>query len=259
MRVDDRGRRLRELLRNWRARLQPAEVGLPSTGGRRVPGLRSEEVAELAEVSTGWYEQFESGTSRRVFSVDFVRRIATALRLDADEQANFFRLALPEVAGASQVFESRARDVAERCIARTRDFVRRTADASSFEEAVWALVDVAQAILGPSCTTVASIENESGPPRVFIAGPRARLAEPVLSLRLRDMNAAVRSDAVVLRVDAPGRHNRRLLQRSELVIGLFESRTRRGVMSCSWAEARANVPIEVATIETLVTVVSVRA
>jgi transcriptional regulator with XRE-family HTH domain len=221
-----------------------------------VPGLRSEEVAELAEVSTGWYEQFESGTSRRVFSVDFVRRIATALRLDADAQATLFRLALPEVAGASQIFEARARDVAERCIARTRDFVRRTAEVSSFEEAVRALVDVAQAILGPSCTTVASIENDSGPPRVFTAGLRARLAEPVLSRRLRDMKAAVRSDAVVLRVDAPDLHNRRLLQRSELVIGLFESRTRRGVMSCSWAEARANVPIEVATIETLVTVIS---
>ena len=42
-----------------RARLRPADVGLPVTARRRTPGLRREEVAQLAGLSTEWYTLFE--------------------------------------------------------------------------------------------------------------------------------------------------------------------------------------------------------
>ena len=91
-------RSLRTFLADKRTRIKPGEVGLPSHGQRRVPGLRREDVAELAGVSTRWYELFETGSTRKRFSFEFVGRVADALRLDRDERATLFRLALPDVA-----------------------------------------------------------------------------------------------------------------------------------------------------------------
>jgi hypothetical protein len=52
---------LREFLRTRRARISPKEVGLPpQLGRRRVPGLRREEVALLAGISSEYYERFEA-------------------------------------------------------------------------------------------------------------------------------------------------------------------------------------------------------
>jgi hypothetical protein len=53
--VRDRRRELGAFLRSRRARLRPAEVGLADWGVRRVPGLRREEVAQLANVGLTWY------------------------------------------------------------------------------------------------------------------------------------------------------------------------------------------------------------
>ena len=57
----ERRLRLRAFLVHARSRRSPGSVGLPETGRRRVPGLRREEVAEAAGVSTDWYRLFESG------------------------------------------------------------------------------------------------------------------------------------------------------------------------------------------------------
>ncbi|WP_311200173.1 hypothetical protein [Kocuria palustris] len=46
---------IRDFLATRRAKLTPADVGLPTSARRRVPGLRREEVAVLAGVSTEWY------------------------------------------------------------------------------------------------------------------------------------------------------------------------------------------------------------
>jgi transcriptional regulator with XRE-family HTH domain len=51
----------REFLTSRRARLKPADVGLPDYGPRRVPGLRREEVAVLAGVSAPYYTRLERG------------------------------------------------------------------------------------------------------------------------------------------------------------------------------------------------------
>jgi transcriptional regulator with XRE-family HTH domain len=92
----ERRLRLRAFLMHARSRLAPSNVGLPETGRRRVPGLRREEVAELAGISAEWYRLFESGRPISV-SPSVLERIAIALGLDAFDQSTLFRLALPEL------------------------------------------------------------------------------------------------------------------------------------------------------------------
>lgn len=93
---EDRRAKLRTFLTTCRARLRPADVNLPSTGRRRVIGLRREEVAELVSVSSDWYRWFESGRPIRV-SVPFLERLARALQLKPIERLALFALALPEI------------------------------------------------------------------------------------------------------------------------------------------------------------------
>ena len=89
---------LREFLRSRRARLSPAEIGLPASGpGRRVPGLRREEIAALAGVSVDYYVRLEQGRDLRP-SDEVLDALARALRLDDAERAHLFDLARPPVA-----------------------------------------------------------------------------------------------------------------------------------------------------------------
>ncbi|MGW6989749.1 helix-turn-helix transcriptional regulator [Streptomyces sp. NPDC054946] len=57
----ERNEELAQFLRAMRARLRPDDVGLPSLGRRRTPGLRRQEVAQLAAVSVEWYVRLEQG------------------------------------------------------------------------------------------------------------------------------------------------------------------------------------------------------
>lgn len=81
-------------LRSRRARLVPDEVGIASYGARRVPGLRREELAQLAGVSSAYYTRLEQGQSTNA-SYGVVEAIAGALGLDADERAHLHDLAAP--------------------------------------------------------------------------------------------------------------------------------------------------------------------
>lgn len=84
---------VREFLATRRARLSPEQVGLPPGGGRRrVPGLRREEVAVLAGVSTEWYARLEKGHIADV-SEDVLDAVARALQLDDEERTYLFDLA----------------------------------------------------------------------------------------------------------------------------------------------------------------------
>ncbi len=92
---------LADFLRTRRNRLQPNEVGLPTRRRQRTPGLRREDVAELAGISLTWYTWFEQERDIRV-STDVLENLARALRLGSDERAHLFRLAghpLPEPLG----------------------------------------------------------------------------------------------------------------------------------------------------------------
>jgi transcriptional regulator with XRE-family HTH domain len=77
---------LAQFLRTRRSALRPTEVGLPAGGRRRVAGLRREEVALLAGISTDYYLRLEQG--REVNPSDQVlKSIGRALRLDDDAVA----------------------------------------------------------------------------------------------------------------------------------------------------------------------------
>lgn len=84
---------IREFLATRRAKITPEQAGLPAgTGLRRVPGLRREEVAVLAGVSTDWYIRLEKGHIDGV-SDDVLDAVARALRLDDAERLHLFDLA----------------------------------------------------------------------------------------------------------------------------------------------------------------------
>lgn len=91
----DRRTELGEFLRSRRARLRPEELGLPHYGGRRrVPGLRREELAQLAGVSIDHYVRLEQGRTLH-FSEAVLDAVARALRLDPVERGHLYRLARP--------------------------------------------------------------------------------------------------------------------------------------------------------------------
>jgi len=74
----------------------PHDVGLPAGDRRRTPGLRREEVAQLAAVSVSWYTWLEQGREMRP-SPSVFDAIARVLRLDAGERAHLFSLARVEL------------------------------------------------------------------------------------------------------------------------------------------------------------------
>jgi transcriptional regulator with XRE-family HTH domain len=83
---------LGEFLRAQRARVAPRDVGLPHIAGRRVSGLRREEVAVLAGVSADYYTRLEQGREQTP-SAQVVGAICSALRLSLDARHHAYRLA----------------------------------------------------------------------------------------------------------------------------------------------------------------------
>lgn len=85
-------KQISEFLRSRRARITPADVGLSGSGRRRTPGLRREEVAQLAGVSVDWYTWLEQGRDINA-SEQVLSSIARILRLDEAETRYLFTLA----------------------------------------------------------------------------------------------------------------------------------------------------------------------
>ncbi|MEV6410814.1 helix-turn-helix transcriptional regulator [Kribbella sp. NPDC051718] len=83
---------LSDFLRKRREALQPEDVGMPRGRRRRTPGLRREEVASLASMSTDYYSRLEGGRGPQP-SVEMLGAIARALRLTLDERDHLFVLA----------------------------------------------------------------------------------------------------------------------------------------------------------------------
>jgi transcriptional regulator with XRE-family HTH domain len=92
--VDQRVRRgeLGAFLRSRRARITPEQVGLPLGGRRRTPGLRREEVAQLAGVGVTWYTWLEQGRDINA-SGQVLAALSRTLRLGPHEHAHLFALA----------------------------------------------------------------------------------------------------------------------------------------------------------------------
>jgi transcriptional regulator with XRE-family HTH domain len=79
-------------LRSWRDRLSPAEAGLPVGARRRAPGLRRQELAQLAGLSVDYLARLEQGRAGHP-SPSVLGPLARALRLSDDERDHLFRLA----------------------------------------------------------------------------------------------------------------------------------------------------------------------
>jgi transcriptional regulator with XRE-family HTH domain len=79
-------------LRTRRERVTPQQVGLPPGGRRRTPGLRREEVAQLAGVGVTWYTWLEQGRPINA-STQVLDAIARTLHLDRNEHDHLYRLA----------------------------------------------------------------------------------------------------------------------------------------------------------------------
>ncbi len=95
---------LATFLRTRRHRLRPADLGLPETGPRRTPGLRRQEVAQLAGMSVDYYIRLEQGRGPQP-SRQILAALSRALMLTADERDYVFRLAgesPPQLAASSR-------------------------------------------------------------------------------------------------------------------------------------------------------------
>ena len=114
--VAERRRAVGEFLRSRRARLQPADVGLAPGMRRRTPGLRREEVAQLARVGTTWYTWLEQGRDVNP-SHQVLDGVARALRLNAAERRYLYALTRGEeplpLASGSEIVPVHLRSVIE--------------------------------------------------------------------------------------------------------------------------------------------------
>lgn len=100
--VVDATHELAAFLRSRRERLNPQDLGLPMRRAiRRTPGLRREEVAEIAGVSTDYIVRLEQGRGLRP-SAEVVEALAGALRLSPAERAYLYDLARQRPRGADK-------------------------------------------------------------------------------------------------------------------------------------------------------------
>jgi hypothetical protein len=119
---------VRDFLTSRRERLTPEQAGVPSYGGRRrVKGLRREEVAMLAGMSTDYYTRLERGNLTGV-SAEVLESLARALQFDEAERAHLFDLA--GAASPSGRARGQAADTSRRSSARAgvRQGVQRILD-----------------------------------------------------------------------------------------------------------------------------------
>ncbi len=93
---------LAAFLRSRRERLSPEQAGLPPGLRRRTPGLRREEVAQLAGVGVTWYTWLEQGRPINA-SAQVLTAVAQTLKLDQAEREHLFRLAdVPDWTGLTR-------------------------------------------------------------------------------------------------------------------------------------------------------------
>ncbi len=92
MRESEQRQALADFLRQRRANLSPSDVGLPRGIRRRTPGLRREEVAQLANMGISWYVWLEQGRDVHP-SAQVLESLARALRFTPNERRHLFLLA----------------------------------------------------------------------------------------------------------------------------------------------------------------------
>ncbi|GAA3912498.1 helix-turn-helix transcriptional regulator [Amorphoplanes auranticolor] len=108
-----------QVLRAWRDRVRPQDVGLPPGLSRRAPGLRREELALIAGVSVDYIVRLEQGRARHP-SPQLLTSLARALRLTDDERDHLFRVAGAAVPSVGHV-PRHVTPTAQRMVDRFRD------------------------------------------------------------------------------------------------------------------------------------------
>jgi transcriptional regulator with XRE-family HTH domain len=102
---------LASFLRTRRERITPEDVGMPPGPRRRTPGLRREEVAQLAGVGVTWYTWLEQGRPINA-SAQVLGAVARTLRLDAAEREHLYRLAdVPRPPAGTDEATTTSRDI----------------------------------------------------------------------------------------------------------------------------------------------------
>jgi transcriptional regulator with XRE-family HTH domain len=167
---------LGDALRAWRDQMAPESVGFVRSARRRTVGLRREEVAQLAGVSADYLVRLEQGRSTSP-SVQVVDSLARALRLDAVDRDQLYRLAghLPPTSGQ---IDRHVTPSVLRMVERFADLPVTVIDAS------WDVIlqnSSADALFGPLATESGRARNVAW--RTFIDGPtiRGALAEDTLT------------------------------------------------------------------------------
>ncbi len=264
--------------------LRPADVGLPDTARRRVPGLRRSEVAELASVSSDWYRSFECGRPVLI-SPPLVARLAEILRLTPAEEMDLHILARPELYKASKACATRpATDASAIDLSRFRRFVTSMGAASDIFQCAQIAADAAQDIINPKLTVVALFDAPPSCDR-YAVGPRghywtslhhevaSRLhlalkaggigcCEHLLStdeLRtarlsvntFRRLNYEPTTYEHFCELDTWSQFNARVDARSALIVPLFDSFRFRGVIALGWNEPRQMQPPEIEALATI--------
>lgn len=184
---------LREFLRSRRARVEPSDVGLPAGDRlRRVPGLRREEVAQLAGVSVDYYVRLEQGRDLNV-SQAVLDAVARVLRLTDDEHAHLSDLAQPS---------SRRRRTPAPRPQRVRPEVRALVNA--FSTPAFVLGRRLDFLATNAMARALLFDVDAAPPR---ARNHARwvFLDPVARERYVNWEAIARDNVATLRMDA-GRH-----------------------------------------------------
>jgi transcriptional regulator with XRE-family HTH domain len=192
----DHNAELREFLRTRRARLKVDDFDIGGTGRvRRVPGLRREEVAQLAGVSVDYYSRLEQGRHLNV-SDEVLDAVARALRLDEVERSYLFEIA--------RTNSRRKRRRAPAPVQRVRPGIRRMLET---------LDDIAPAfVFGRRMDVLAAnrlaralmIDFEALPPRDRNMLRYTFLDESTRELYV-DWEEVARDNVAILRLDA-GRH-----------------------------------------------------
>lgn len=182
-----------KFLKAMRSRLKPEDAGLPGTpGARRVPGLRREEIARLADVSTDYYTRLEQGRnihpSRAVLD-----SVARALRLDSSEHAHMM-------------------DLLENCAESQRSPIQAQGVRPALRQLLDAVGDVPALVLGRRSDVLAGnplafllFADFSGMPAGERNLTRWLMLEPSARELFRDWKAVAAEAVGALRVDV-GRH-----------------------------------------------------
>ncbi len=196
----DRKERLRAFLKDRRSRLRPSDVGLPEIGMRRCPGLRRQEVAELANISATWYTLFEMARDRRV-SLRMVERVADALRLDDRDRGELFALAIPQFARTAAFSEFVRHEHLVGTVETFGTLATRLRETRTTDEALDAMTQAIGNVVSPDCRLFATKFERASIGKSSTAFSRHRLAHVLAYPTIRE--ALTRGD-IVLPDDAEG-------------------------------------------------------